>query len=189
MEYTSLPRLLSIEVIEGGGANVDVLCPPSELQGILRLILPEKTVRILADMTSVEEGTVYDLIVCQPPIGDSSARADHFGGDIVRRLSAFLSDRGLIYWMTARSVLFTPKGSQALSRLAASGLHAVAAIEFPVAALQGVSIEGALIVLGREDIGRRLVGAVRDTATAQQVASALLRGPSQKVAHMDVAGR
>ena len=96
------------------------------------------------------------------------------------QLVPFLAQRGILYWVTGRGVLFTPRAKKTLSDFEKDGLRLLAAIELPPGAFPGAMIEGAVIVLRREVPVKKFIGAIRDLEMAQPMASALIAGPVRK---------
>src|SRR5262249_16751710 len=127
--------------------------------------------------------TGYELILCQPPIGHKPARdkaADGFGGEVVRGLAPVLTDKGTLYWITARGVLWAPPARKTLADLQAAGLNVVPTIDPGPGVFAGTAIPGVIPALRRETPAKKFVGALRALDAAEPVASALLAGPTRK---------
>jgi hypothetical protein len=167
----------------GGGKQVTYVSPNQQIADTLRILFDGKSASIAQNISDIHNGENFDAIVCQPALGHratDSNQADGFGGEVVFQLAPFLAEGGTLYWITARGVLFTPRGKATLSNLQEDGLHTSGVIDLASGAFLGTLIEGAVIAFRREVPVKRFVGALRDLETAGPMASAFLAEPSKK---------
>ena len=181
VEYTSSPCVLTASLLERRDANRGrIVVPNAELAGVMNQLFGDKAVAQSVDDVGIQE--VFDVVVCQAPIGYRSRekKVDGFGGEIVRALAPLVSDSGKLIWTTARSVISAASAKITFSALAEAGLYAVAAIDIPPGGFPGTAIKGSLIVFERGQPAKRFVGALRDPALAPEMATAVLKGPTRK---------
>jgi hypothetical protein len=184
LEYFNIAPLLTTEDVGGSALEHHTfVVRNTEVSEVLRIAVDSKTSSIVQAVSEIPEASRFDAIVCQPPIGHKPTgdqAADGFGGEGVRALPPFLAERGTLYWVTGRGVLWTPRAQNTLADLNAAGLNLAARIDVAPGAFPGTTIQGAIIALRRDTPAKIFVGALRDLETAEPMASALLAGPTRK---------
>lgn len=181
LEYSATSRVLSAGLIaDSREATGKLVLRDTELASVLSVLLGEGVVA--SSLDEVAQGEQFETVICQPPVGNRSKEplSDGFGGEVVSALSAHLSDRGQLFWLTARGVLYAEQANRTLNALAQTGLHLVAAIEVPPGVFTGSSIDGALLIFERHAREKMMVGALRDTASASVMADAFTKGATKK---------
>ncbi|WMT75905.1 hypothetical protein [Bradyrhizobium sp. Ash2021] len=183
LEYTAGDTLLTVRFLHSHPeAHLTYVARNADFAAALRLLLAGKTAFISADIASVVGSAKCDAIICAPPIGyrPPGEDGDGFGSDVVRALAPLLATNGILCWVTGRGVLFNRASAKTFASLAEVGLHVSAIIDLAPGALAGTAIEGALVAFQRKDDLPKFVGILRDTESAELLASALVAGPSKK---------
>jgi hypothetical protein len=86
----------------------------------------------------------------------------------------------LLFWITGRGVLYNPRAKQTLADLKTLGLNLVGCVETSPDLFPNTSVEGVVLIFLYETLGKRFVGALRDSTTAEAAAVAFLSGPKRK---------
>jgi hypothetical protein len=184
LEYTRLPYLLTMQLAVTDAAHrLSFVAGDKQLFEIFRILFVGRGPLIFEYIADIPPATTYGSILCSPPLGlqqPDDKSADGFGGEIVRKLVPYLSEKGTIYWITGRGVVFNPRAKHTLADLKALGLYAAGCIEIAPGAFPGTMIEGVVIALRHEMPKKRFVGSLRDIETAGSTADAFLSGPSRK---------
>ena len=183
LEYTLDTNLLSARLLEHSELDsVQLLTPNTEIAEAFRTLFGKDAVSDVRSLSELDPSKPFDCVICQQPLGHRSKGndADGFGDEIVKSLPAFVSEKGLLFWMTSRGVRYTAAAQKTLSALEVSGLHVLATIDIPAGAFLGSSIEGALIIFGHPSSAMKFVGVLRDKEVAEPMAAALLEGPTKK---------
>jgi hypothetical protein len=184
LEYTAAPSLLTARLAEGHEIRtLTYIAPYEHIAKTLHILFDEKVVKVLQSTTALTKGSVFDAIVCAPPLGNRAQKdsgADSFGGEVVRQLVPLLAEGGTLYWVTGRAAASSTVAKKTFADLHDNGLNSVAVIDVAPGGLPGTIIEGVVIVLRREAPAKRFVGALRDIETAESMASAFLARPSGK---------
>ena len=151
----------------------------------LKILFEGKSPSVLLDDNELRGKGEYGTIICTPPVGLRSLegeRADGFGGEILHELVHFLSEGGMLYWITNRAVLSGDRGIKTLSKLKNDGLHVVAVIDLPPGSLSGTSIAGSVIIFRQgKETSKRFIANLEDLSVSGTIAAALLMGPSKEV--------
>lgn len=183
LEFTSSGVLLSVADLEGFRKAAEcIIVGNTDLAEAYSVLLSDT--HVVSSVEDIDSGTLFDRIICQPPIGSRSRtrHTDGFGGEIVTMLESHTAQKGQIFWLTARGALQSEHVGNTIADLAERGLYVTAQLEVPAGALAGTNLEAILIVLERRNIDKKMVGALRDREISTFVASALAKGPSQKPA-------
>ncbi len=104
LEYTCTPSLLSARFAEGGEpGRIGFVAPNALLAESLSILFDGKVTSIQSHVESLDANARFDVVVCQPPIGNrrSGADADGFGGEVVRQLAPFVAEGGILCWVPA----------------------------------------------------------------------------------------
>lgn len=181
LEYSATFRVVSAGLIGAPGvATGKLILRDTELATAVGMLLGEGVV--VPSLNKVGRDKKFETVICQPPMGNRSKEplSDGFGGEVISALSAHVSDKGQLFWLTARSVLYAEQANRTLSALAQVGLHLVAAIEVPPGVFAGSNIEGALLVFERHAQRKKMVGSLRDRDSASVMAEAFAKGATKK---------
>lgn len=182
IEYTCRPRLLSAGAFEKvGSAAGRIICPSVGTSELFTTLFPNSNV--IRSVDDIDPSSNIECVICQSPIGyrPKVNNADGFGGEAVVALAKQVSGQGRIFWLTARAALHSVPAQRTLSALAAEGWGVVAQLDIPAGAFAETSIEGALIILERREVSKRMVGALRDKASAVALAAAFRQGLTKKL--------
>jgi len=181
LEYACSPCVLTASLLERNDASKDrIVVPNVELAEFLNLFLRDGAIARAVDEVGSQD--LFDVVVCQTPLGYRSREknADGFGGEIIRTIAPFVSISGRLIWVTARGVLSATSAKNTLADLANERLHAIAAIDIPSGGFPGSAVKGSLLVFERSQPVKRLVGALRASSLAPDMATAVLNGPTKK---------
>jgi hypothetical protein len=183
LEYTADDMLLTVRLLDKLiGTPLVYVARNTDFAEALRLLLVGTNASVFADVTSVIGSAECDTIICAPPIGNRlhGEDGDGFGSDVVRSLASLLATSGTLYWVTGRGVLSNRTSTNTFASLAGVDLHVSAIIDLAPGAFAGSAIEGALVALQHNAGLPKFVGSLRDTESAEILASAFLAGPTRK---------
>jgi hypothetical protein len=119
LEYTSVPILRVAQIAATDVAHqLSFVTSDKQFFEMLRILFAGRGPSVFETVADIPASTTYGSIVCSPPLGlrqPNDKATDGFGGEIVRKLVPFLSEKGTIFWITARGVVFNPRAKQTLT--------------------------------------------------------------------------
>lgn len=177
LEYAAMPSLTGKLLDSGDAVAVTYVLPDRGYAEALAGLLEGTPHAAVPEIGEIPEGAKFDTIVCQPPLG---ATGDTFGSERVLCLAPHVAADGILLWITGRRALTDALARKAISALGRKGLHEIAAIELPPGMFPGSAIEGAVVALRRGSAAKRMAGVLRGFDTAEQMADALVEGPTTR---------
>jgi hypothetical protein len=179
LEYVRLPNFLSLPFLEKSEVDLQFIVPDSHVSGVLRELIKGTSAQVSSETPNDESGK-YDLIICQPAFGSKTGASDGYGGEVVQRLSHFLSEQGLLFWIAGQGALHSGAVAKTIAEIAQRGTNLLAAIDLPPGIFPGAKLAGALFVLKHSAVSKKLVGVIRDEDGAAALARVLLSPPTAK---------
>jgi hypothetical protein len=184
LEYASEPFLLTLSLLdEPDPPELTFVTPSRPLQRLVRALTEGTSASVAADVSQLSGKSHWQTIVCQPPLGHrapADSATDGFGGEVVSELAPVIAEGGTLYWITSRGVLSAQRPARTLRKLQDTGLSVTATIDLSPGAFPGSMIAGIIIALRRDTTAKKFVAALRDSDSAQRLASALCAGPKSK---------
>jgi len=184
LEYASEPFFLTISLLEAPDPpRLTFVTPIRPLERLVQALTEGTSASVADDISRLSATSRSQTIVCQPPLGRRGPEddaTDGFGGEVVTELAPLLAKGGTLHWITSRGVLSAPSAARTLRELRNSGLSVAGTIDLPPGAFPGLAIAGIIIALRRDAADKKFVAALRDSDSAQRLASALRAGPRSK---------
>jgi len=183
LEYTTEFSLRTATLFDEPRRPKITYIAPEYLHNTLQFILSERDTQLLQSQTELTNDAPFDTIVCAPHLGIKPNREDEsdgFGGETVIALAPHLAKPGILYWITARGVLFNEQVKKTLTKLKSLGVEPSAIIEIPALCFANTIIDGVLIILSSKPFTKKFVGILRDNEAAKPMAADFVAGPSRK---------
>jgi len=163
--------------------HITYFCRQNDYGKGLSELLAANNTRVLSDVGELAPDEKFEVIICQPTLGFrrfENGKSDRFGACIVQKLSPHLAQGGLICWISASGAVFDDHAAGTSAALLESGLEIAATMDLPPDIFPGTRLSGAIIVLRRGRVAKKLVGAIRNKEAAALVFAAFRKGPARQ---------
>jgi len=159
-------------------ADTTIATDNDEYGRAVRILFPDITFSTLKELASSPATRQYATIVANCnfdliTLGQEGGRGGR--GEVVRLLADRVAPKGMLLWITFRSVIGSEELTTTCEGLKACGLDLMACVESPYFRT-GTPEQGAVFVFQRAPVADVLVADLRDNDGAERLASAILSG-------------